>query len=142
MNGEDLEILLKNCPKLYKLKLAKNLIEKIDVLKCLENYNIKKLYLEGNPFIEPALNYRELLFNMIPSLESIDHLNKEGNQIESTVYEDEGEEEEEDDEELYDDEDDGELEDDEDDEDEDENDFGEEDEEDEEDDEKAHKRKK
>ena len=141
MNGEDLEILLKNCPKLYKLKLAKNLIEKIDVLKCLENYNIKKLYLEGNPFIEPALNYRELLFNMIPSLESIDHLNKEGNQIESTVYEDEGEEEE-DDEELYDDEDDGELEDDEDEEDEDENDFGEEDEEDEEDDEKAHKRKK
>jgi hypothetical protein len=141
LNGEDLEILLKNCPKLYKLKLAKNLIEKIDVLKCLENYNIKKLYLEGNPFIEPALNYRELLFNMIPSLESIDHLNKEGNQIESTVYEDEGEEEE-DDEELYDDEDDGELEDDEDDEDEDENDFGEEDEEDEEDDEKAHKRKK
>ena len=138
MNGEDLEILLKNCPKLYKLKLAKNLIEKIDVLKCLENYNIKKLYLEGNPFIEPALNYRELLFNMIPSLESIDHFNKEGNQIESTVYEDEGEEEE-DDEELYDDEDDGELEDDED---EDENDFGEEDEEDEEDDEKAHKRKK
>ena len=141
MNGEDLEILLKNCPKLYKLTLANNLIEKIDVLKCLENYNIKKLYLEGNPFIEPALNYRELLFNMIPSLESIDHLNKEGNQIESTVYEDEGEEEE-DDEELYDDEDDGELEDDEDDEDEDENDFGEEDEEDEEDDEKAHKRKK
>lgn len=141
MNGEDLEILLKNCPKLYKLKLAKNLIEKIDVLKCLENYNIKKLYLEGNPFIEPALNYRELLFNMIPSLESIDHLNKEGNQIESTVYEDEGEEEE-DDEELYDDEDDGELEDDEDDEDEDENDFGEEDEEDEVDDEKPHKRKK
>ena len=141
MNGEDLEILLKNCPKLYKLKLAKNLIEKIDVLKCLENYNIKKLYLEGNPFIEPALNYRELLFDMIPSLESIDHLNKEGNQIESTVYEDEGEEEE-DDEELYDDEDDGELEDDEDDEDEDENDFGEEDEEDEEDDEKPHKRKK
>ena len=141
MNGEDLEILLKNCPKLYKLKLAKNLIEKIDVLKCLENYNIKKLYLEGNPFIEPALNYRELLFNMIPSLESIDHLNKEGNQIESTVYEDEGEEEE-DDEELYDDEDDGEFEDDEDDEDEDENDFGEEDEEDEEDDEKPHKRKK
>ena len=141
MNGEDLEILLKNCPKLYKLKLAKNFIEKIDVLKCLENYNIKKLYLEGNPFIEPALNYRELLFNMIPSLESIDHLNKEGNQIESTVYEDEGEEEE-DDEELYDDEDDGELEDDEDDEDEDENDFGEEDEEDEEDDEKPHKRKK
>ena len=141
MNGEDLEILLKNCPKLYKLKLAKNLIEKIDVLKCLENYNIKKLYLEGNPFIEPALNYRELLLHMIPSLESIDHLNKEGNQIESTVYEDEGEEEE-DDEELYDDEDDGELEDDEDDEDEDENDFGEEDEEDEEDDEKAHKRKK
>ena len=135
MNGEDLEILLKNCPKLYKLKLAKNLIEKIDVLKCLQNYNIKKLYLEGNPFIEPALNYRELLFNMIPSLESIDHLNKEGNQIESTVYEDEGEEEE-------DDEDDGELEDDEDDEDEDENDFGEEDEEDEEDDEKPHKRKK
>lgn len=141
MNGEDLEILLKNCPKLYKLKLAKNFIEKIDVLKCLQNYNIKKLYLEGNPFIEPALNYRELLFNMIPSLESIDHLNKEGNQIESTVYEDEGEEEE-DDEELYDDEDDGELEDDEDDEDEDENDFGEEDEEDEEDDEKPHKRKK
>jgi len=141
LNGEDLEILLKNCPKLYKLKLAKNLIEKIDVLKCLENYNIKKLYLEGNPFIEPALNYRELLFNMIPSLESIDHLNKEGNQIESTVYEDEGEEEE-DDEELYDDEDDGELEDGEDDEDEDENDFGEEDEEDEEDDEKPHKRKK
>ncbi len=55
LKGDDLEILLKSCPKLYKIKLEKNLIDNLDSLKCLANYNIKKINLEG---IQSQLNYQ------------------------------------------------------------------------------------
>ena len=94
LKGDDLEILLKNCPSLYKIKLEHNLIDNFDNLKCLSNYNIKKIDLEGNPLVSTNESYREELFKLVPSLECIDRLDKEGNEIESTLY---GGEEEEDD---------------------------------------------
>ena len=93
LKGDDLEILLKNCPSLYKIKLEHNLIDNFDNLKCLSNYNIKKIDLEGNPLVSTNESYREELFKLVPSLECIDRLDKEGNEIESTLY---GGEEEED----------------------------------------------
>ena len=96
LKGDDLEILLKNCPDLYKIKLEHNLIENLDNLKCLANYKIKKINLEGNPLTSNNANYRDELFKLVPSLESIDGIDKDGNQVESTLYNEEGEEEDDD----------------------------------------------
>ena len=137
LKGDDLEILLKNCPKLYKIKLEKNLIDNIDNLKCLANYNIKKINVQGNP-IAQAENYRDTLFNMVPSLMSIDGIDREGNEVESTLY---GEEDEEADDLDY-EEGEGEEEGDLSEEDEEGEDNGEEDDEDDDDDEKPHKKSK
>ena len=93
LKGDDLEILLKNCPDLYKIKLEHNLIENLDNLKCLANYKIKKINLEGNPLTTKNENYRKELFQMVPSLESIDGYDKDGNEVESTLYNEEDEEE-------------------------------------------------
>ena len=93
LKGDDLEILLKNCPDLYKIKLEHNLIENLDNLKCLANYKIKKINLEGNPLTKKNENYRKELFQMVPSLESIDGYDKDGNEVESTLYNEEDEEE-------------------------------------------------
>ena len=85
---------MKNCPKLYKIKLEHNLIDSFENLKCLSKYNITKINLEGNPLVSTNENYRDELFKLVPSLECIDGIGKEGNEIESTLYG--GEEEEED----------------------------------------------
>lgn len=125
--------MLKNCPSLYKIKLENNLIESLDTLKCLVNYKIKKINLSGNPVVESNPNYRKELFETIPSLESIDGIDKAGEKVESTIYggEEDDEEGEEGEDGSYND-DDGEEEypEDEDDEGEDEDDDGEEDEDD------------
>ena len=89
--------MLKSCPKLYKIKLEKNLIDDLENLKCLANFNIKKINLEGNPITTNLPNYREELFKLIPSLTSIDGIDKDGNKVESTLYGEDEEEEEDDD---------------------------------------------
>ena len=71
---------MKNCPSLYKIKLEHNLIDNFDNLKCLSKYNIKKINLEGNPLVSTNENYRDELFKLVPSLEVIDGINKEGNE--------------------------------------------------------------
>ena len=128
LNGDDIEILVKQCPNLYKLKIENNNIVSIDKLKCLAKLDgLKKINVKGNPFIATNPKYNNELFDMIKTLESVDSQDKEGKDVESSIYE-EGEEEEDDDDfieddEEYDDEDEGEEynddEDDEDDEDDD-----------------------
>ena len=128
LNGDDIEILVKQCPNLYKLKIENNNIVSIDKLKCLAKLDgLKKINVKGNPFIATSPKYNNELFDMIKTLESVDSQDKEGKDVESSIYE-EGEEEEDDDDfieddEEYDDEDEGEEynddEDDEDDEDDD-----------------------
>jgi len=56
-------------------------------LKNLLGLNIKKIYLSGNPFIKSNPDYKEKLFDIFLSLISIDNTDKEGNDIESTEYE-------------------------------------------------------
>ena len=80
---------MKNCPSLYKIKLEHNLIDNFDNLKCLSKYNIKKINLEGNPLVSTNENYRDELFKLVPSLEVIDGINKQGNEVDSTLYGDE-----------------------------------------------------
>ena len=128
LNGDDIEILVKQCPNLYKLKIENNNIVSIDKLKCLAKLDgLKKINVKGNPLVDTNPKYNNELFDMIKTLESVDSQDKEGKDVESSIYE-EGEEEEDDDDfieddEEYDDEDEGEEynddEDDEDDEDDD-----------------------
>ena len=56
-------------------------------MKNLLWLNIKKIYLSGNPFIKSNPDYKEKLFDIFLSLISIDNTDKEGNDIESTEYE-------------------------------------------------------
>lgn len=91
-----MEILSKQYPSLYKLKVAGNEITTLDVFKGLENLSeLKKLDVSKNPFVSNNGNYRENIFDMLKNLEVIDRTNKEGGEVESTVYDDveEGEDE-------------------------------------------------
>ena len=134
-----MKVLLNNCPKLYKIKLEHNLIDNLDNLKCLTNYNIKKINLQGNPIVASNANYREQLFELVPSLTSIDGKDRDGNEVESTIYGGEDEEEEEDDDVNYEEGDEeGELSEEE----EDEGDNGDEDDEDDDDDDEQPQKKK
>lgn len=95
-----MDILLKNCPKLYKIKLENNAIDDLENLKCLEKYKILKINLKGNPVANEE-DYQEKLFEMVPSLKSIDGKDRKGNPVESTYYGDDEEEEEEEDDVNY-----------------------------------------
>ena len=96
IKGDDLQILSTQCPSLYKLKIENNEIDSVDKFKCLEKLKIKKLNIVGNPLIEKNKKYQKLFFEMFPeTLESIDDKDKEGKDVESTVYgeEEDGDEE-------------------------------------------------
>ena len=91
IKGDDLQILSTQCPNLYKLKIEENEIDSIDKFKCLTKLKLKKLNLLGNPLIQKNENYKNSFFEMFgETLESIDDKDKEGKDVESTVY---GEEE-------------------------------------------------
>ena len=87
LDGRDLNIIIKQCPNLRKLKLENNNITDIKNLKNLLGLNIKKINLKGNPFIKDNHDYKNKLFEIFLSLISIDGTDKEGNDIESTEYE-------------------------------------------------------
>ena len=87
LDGNDLNIIIKQCPNLRKLKLENNSITDITNLKNLLWLNIKKINLSGNPFIKDNPDYKNKLFDIFLSLISIDGTDKEGNDIESTEYE-------------------------------------------------------
>ena len=94
MTGDDLEILVKQCPHLYKLKIEDNQINSIDNLKCLsELKELKKINVKGNPFCNTETNFKDKLFQMLNTLESVDSHNKEGGDVESSIYVEDDEEE-------------------------------------------------
>ena len=97
IKGDDLDILSTQCPSLYKLKIEENEIDSLDKFKCLTKLKIKKLNIIGNPFVKSNEGYQNALFGMFgDTLESVDDKDKEGKEVESTVYgeeEDDGDEE-------------------------------------------------
>ena len=88
-----MKLLVDQCPKLYKIKIEKNKIDSLDKLKCLAGHKITKINLEGNPLVESNKEYRKELFELVPSLVSIDRIDRNGNIVESTYYGDEEDEE-------------------------------------------------
>ena len=88
-----MKLLVDQCPKLYKIKIAKNKIDSLDKLKCLAGHKITKINLEGNPLVESNKEYRKELFELVPSLVSIDRIDRNEKTVESTYYGDEEDEE-------------------------------------------------
>ena len=87
---------MQQCPELYKIKLEKNNIDNLDKLKCLAGHKITKINLADNHIVASSANYKNELFELIPTLKAIDGTDKDGDPVESTVYGDEEDEEEED----------------------------------------------
>jgi len=89
IKGNDIKILTTQCPKLYKLKIEENKIESPNIFFCLKKLNLRKLNIKGNPVCDKLyLDYRKELFNNIKTLEAIDNIGKNEENIESTEYED------------------------------------------------------
>ena len=89
LKGNDIKILITQTPKLYKLKIEENKIESPNIFFCLKKLNLRKLSIKGNPVCDKSyLNYRQELFNNIKTLEAIDDIGKNEENIESTEYED------------------------------------------------------
>ena len=86
LTGEDFQEILKLYPNLYKLKLTNNLINSIDIFLPLEKSKIKKIEIEKNPVNENNLNFKEDLFNIMPNLITINREKKDGEILESTIY--------------------------------------------------------
>ena len=79
--------MVKQCPNLRKLKIENNNINDISKLNNLLGLNIKKINLKGNTFIKENPDYPKILFDKFLSLISIDGYDREGNDVESTEYE-------------------------------------------------------
>ena len=87
IKGNDINILSTQCPKLYKLKIEENKIESPNIFFCLNKLNLRKLNIKGNPVCYKLyLDYRQELFNNIKTLEAIDNIGKNEENIESTEY--------------------------------------------------------
>ena len=127
-SGIDFKELMNLYPQLYKLKVGENPVKSLDIFKPFISFtSLKKLELIDTDVTKKD-TYRDELFKILKNVEIIDKMNREGDEIDSTIYDEEGDEFEDDD---FDGEDDD-FEDDDDIEDDDEDDF--EDDEDEEDD--------
>ena len=85
LSGEDFDEILKLYPGLYKLKVSNNLIKSINVFTPLEKSKIKKIEIEDNP-VNKNEKYREELFNIMPNLISINREKRDGEVLESTIY--------------------------------------------------------
>lgn len=96
LNGADFAELTSLYPNLYKLKVGANPIKSLDVFKALSKLqSLKKVELQDT---EPSqkTNYRQDLFKLLSSLESVDGKDKKGGDVESTINDEDDEYDEED----------------------------------------------
>lgn len=92
LSGKDLNIIADLYPELYKLKIGENPIESLDVFKALANTQIKKLELTDTA-ASKTKDYKVTLFKMLKNVEVIDNAREDGEEVSSSVYdEDEGDE--------------------------------------------------
>ena len=84
--GDDFEEIPKLYPRLNKLKISGNSIEKIDNLRNLRNLKLRKIEVKENPFSIDKKNYIKNVFEIIPSLEIVDEKTKSGDEVDTTDY--------------------------------------------------------
>lgn len=88
INGSDFAAIKELYPELYKLKVGENPITSLDVFKVLADSTIKKIELLDTEAAETK-DYRNILFQMLPEVDVIDSINRTGDDVTSTLYEDE-----------------------------------------------------
>ena len=86
LTGDDFDIIPKLYPNLYKLKISFNQIASIDKLTCLNQLQLRKIEVKENPFMKNDDEYRDKIYKMIPSLEIVDQMQKNGQEIDTTDY--------------------------------------------------------
>ena len=92
LTGSDFASIVSHFPELYKLKVGENPIKSLDVFKALKDSSLRKIELQGTAAAEKK-GYREDLFKIIASLEVVDSLSKEGDEVSTTNYDDGDEDE-------------------------------------------------
>ena len=91
LTGDDLDILKTLYPNLKKLKISGNVIENMDNLLKLRPLQLRKIEVKENPFSVGNDKYKRKLFDMLPSLKIIDQTDKNGDEEETTNYNEEDE---------------------------------------------------
>ena len=89
LNGTDFAELKSLYPKLYKLKVGGNPIKSVDVFKIFAAFpNLKKLELLESDVTKKE-TYRDELFKMLKDVDVIDKMTRSGDEVDSTVYDEE-----------------------------------------------------
>ena len=89
LNGDDFDTIPNLYPNLYKLKISYNIINSINNLSCLNQLQLKKIEVKGNPFTKNDEEYRDKIYKMIPSLIIVDQMQKNGQEIDTSDYDNE-----------------------------------------------------
>jgi len=92
LSGSDFKELLHLYPNLYKLKVGENPIKSLDVFKSFLGYgSLKKLELLETDVTKKE-TYRDELFKSLKNVQIIDRMTRDGDEIDSTIYDEEGDE--------------------------------------------------
>ena len=91
LDGADFASLKSLYPEMYKIKLGGNPLKSLDVLNAFAGSKLEKIEVAGTG-LDKTANYREEIFKRIPSLQIVDNITKNGDEVETTVY-DEGDDE-------------------------------------------------
>jgi hypothetical protein len=90
LDGHDFAQIKTLFPNLYKLKVGENPIKSVSTFKIFNGSNIRKLELAGTPAAKES-HYKQELFKM-ENIEVVDSQDKEGNDVDTTIYDEEGDE--------------------------------------------------
>ena len=104
LSGDDFDKIQALYPKLNKLKISGNVIEKMDNLMKLKPLKLRKIEVKENPFSVGNDKYIKKVFDMLPSLKIVDQTDKNGDEEETTDYHNEEKENEGDEDGEYDEE--------------------------------------
>ena len=104
LSGDDFDKIKILYPKLNKLKISGNVIEKMDNLMKLKPLKLRKIEVKENPFSVGNDKYIKKVFDMLPTLKIVDQTDKNGDEEETTDYHNEEKENEGDEDGEYDEE--------------------------------------
>ena len=92
LSGDDFDKIKTLYPKLNKLKISGNVIEKMDNLMKLKPLKLRKIEVKENPFSVGNDKYIKKVFDMLPTLKIVDQTDKNGDEEETTDYHNEEQE--------------------------------------------------
>lgn len=92
LSGADFKELMQLYPNLYKLKVGQNPVKSLDVFKPFTAYaSLKKLELLETDVTKKE-TYRDELFKLLKDVDIIDRMTRDGDEVDSTIYDEEGDE--------------------------------------------------